>query len=76
MQKFQIWKNNMYKKRPETGKQWYKIYQILKENEEMTVAEISTQLNIPEPSIRRTLSEFKAINRIEIVKRPSVYKLI
>ena len=63
---------NRYKKRPETKKQWFKIFKILKENGEMTVHEISAQLDIPTPSVRRILSEFDSVGRLE---KRFVYKI-
>ena len=63
---------NGHKKRPETEKQWFRIFKVLKENGEMTVPEISTQLNIPIPSIRRILSQFDAVGRLE---KRFVYKI-
>ena len=63
---------NRYKKKPETKKQWFKIFKILKENGEMTVHEISTQLNIPTLSVRRILSEFDSVGRLE---KRFVYKI-
>ena len=54
-----------YKKKSDTEKQWFKIFKLLKENGEMTVYGISAQLNIPIPSVRRILSEFDSVGRLE-----------
>ena len=64
-----------YSKVPETEKQWFKVYALLKENGEMTVSEIASILNTPEPSVRRILSELKAIGRVQTIKKPCGYKL-
>ena len=62
----------MYIKKPETEKQWFKIFKILKENGEMTVSEIHAKSQIPIPSIRRTLSDFDATGKLE---KRFVYKI-
>jgi len=58
-----------------TEKQWFKIFKILRQNKEMTIKNISKELHIPESSVRRILSEFMAIGRVETVKKPCFYRL-